>query len=55
MDGRTNITALIGAPDALRGLDHLIEHARRVLDRYRYVPLRLPVRKPEEKTLGRTA
>jgi len=46
-----NLAAIIAEPDALRGLDHLIERARRVLDRN----MRMPVRKPDPKPLARTA
>ena len=46
-------SVLIAEPDALRGLDHLIERSRRVLDRYIRMPL--PVRKPDPKPLARTA
>lgn len=51
MESRTNIRALIEDPDALRGLDRLIECARRVLDRN----MRMPVRNAEQKPLARTA
>jgi hypothetical protein len=51
MNRWTNLTAVIRQPDALRGLDHLIERARRVLDRYK----RIPVLKPDPRTLARTA
>ena len=47
---RQNLPQLISEPDALRGLDHLIELARRILNRN----MRMPVRKPEEP-LARTA
>jgi hypothetical protein len=51
MKSWTNLTALVQKPDALRGIDHLIEYSRCVLDRY----MRTPVRKPEQKTLPRVA
>jgi len=51
MKSWTNLTALIQEPDALRGIDHLIEYSRRVLDRY----MRTPVREPEQNTLSRVA
>ena len=51
MKSWTNLTALIQKPDALRGIDHLIEYSRRVLDRYMHTP----EREPEEKPLPRVA
>jgi len=42
---------VIGQPEALRGIDNLIERARRVLDRY----MRIPERKTEQKQLPRAA
>jgi len=51
MKSWTNLTALIQQPDALRGIDRLIEYSRRVLDRY--MPTR--GREPEQKTLPRAA
>jgi len=47
----TNLPVLIQQPDALQGLDSLIERARRVLNRYK----RIPVVKPEPRKLARTA
>lgn len=55
MESWTNLAALLEERDTLRGLDHLIERVRRVLERYRHLPLRLPARKPDEKPLARTA
>ena len=46
---------IIGRPDALKGLDHLMERTRRVLDRYMRIPVPMPARKPDPKPLGRTA
>ena len=51
MNRRTTLTVLIKDPTALRGLDHLIEQVRRVLDRH----MCMPTRKLESKTLARTA
>ena len=51
MNSWTKFRALLEDPDALRGLDHLMECARRVLDRN----LRMPMRQPDPKPLGRTA
>lgn len=51
MKSWTKLTALVQEPVALRGLDRLIDYARRVLDRYEP----LPVRKAEQKTLARIA
>jgi hypothetical protein len=51
MSSSPKLTALVRQPDALRGLDHLIEQARRVLDRY----MRIPAPKPEQKVLPRVA
>lgn len=55
MNGWPNLSAVVGNPDALRGLDHLVERARRVLERYMRVPVPLSARKPDPKPLGRTA
>jgi len=55
MKSKTTLTALIKEPDAFRGLDHLIESARRVLDRYMRTPVRMPERNSEQKPLARTA
>jgi hypothetical protein len=51
MKSWTNLATLIQKPEALRGIDHLIEYSRRVLDRY----MRTPERKPEQKKLARVA
>jgi len=51
MSNSPKLTALVRQPDALRGIDHLIEHARRVLDRY----MRMPAPKTEQKALPRVA
>jgi hypothetical protein len=51
MSSSPQITGLIRQPDALRGLDHLIEYARRVLDRYMCVP----APKTEQTALPRVA
>jgi hypothetical protein len=50
-----NLGAVIKEPDALRGLDHLVDRARRVLDRYMRIPVPMPVRNPDPKPLARTA
>ena len=55
MKGWTNFSAVVKEPDALRGLDHLMERARRVVERYMRIPVPLPARKPNPKPLGRTA
>ena len=49
MSSPPQIIALIRQPDALRGLDHLIEYTRCVLDRYMNLPER------PEKPLSRAA
>ncbi len=49
MSSPPQITALIRQPDALRGLDHLIEYARSVVYRYMRVP------EHPEKPLSRAA
>ena len=46
-----NINALIEEPDALRGLDQLIEYAHCVLDRN----MRVPLRNADEQSAARTA
>lgn len=51
MDSWTKFRTLIEDPVALRGLDHLIECASRVLDRY----MGMPVRKSDPKPLARIA
>jgi len=51
MNDWTHISAVLREPDALKGLDQLMECASRVLDRYG----RLPVRKPEPQPLARAA
>jgi len=51
MSSPPHITALIQQPDAFRGLDHLIDCARRVLDRY----TRLPERRTDQRPLSRVA
>jgi hypothetical protein len=51
MESRTNLVVLIKEPEALRGLDRLIECARRVLER----DMPLPEREPAQKPLARTA
>ncbi len=48
---RAKLIVLIKEPEALRGLDRLIECARRVLDR----EMREPVHEPAPKPLARTA
>ena len=55
MNGWTNFDAVLKEPTALKGLDVLMDRARRVLDRYMRIPMPMPVRKPEPKPLGRTA
>ena len=51
MNSSPQITGLIRQPDALLGIDHLIECARRVLDRY----MRVPAPKAEQDALARVA
>jgi len=51
MSSSPQITGLLRQPDALLGIDHLIDYARRVLDRY----MRMPAPKPEQKPLARVA
>ena len=50
MNSWININALIEEPDALRGLEQLIEYAHCVLDRYMGKPAG-----KDEKPLARTA
>jgi len=51
----TNLNAVLKEPEALRGLDHLIESTRRVLDRYMRVPLPMPAPQADPKPLARIA
>jgi len=51
MNGWTNISALLTEPEALRGLDRLIEYARSVVDRY----MRVPARNADHESLARVA
>lgn len=55
MNSLRNLTRLLQEPDALRGLDHLIERARCVLERYMDLPLQMPVRIRDHQQLARTA
>ena len=51
----TNLGAVLKEPDALRGLDLLVERARSVVDRYMRVPVSMPAPKSDPKVLARTA
>jgi len=51
MNSWSKFKTLIEDPVALRGIDRMIERARRVLDRY----VRMPVRKADPKPLARIA
>lgn len=55
MDDLTKLALVLEAPEALRGLDQLMERVRRVLERYAHVPLRMPLRTPDQSRLARTA
>ena len=51
MENWAKFSALIAQPDALRGIESLIDYARRMVDRYTVVP----IRKPAEQKLARSA
>lgn len=51
MNSWSKLKTLIEDPVALRGIDRMMERARRVLDRY----MRMPVRKVDPKPLARIA
>ena len=51
MNDWTQIRRILENPVALRGIDHLIDRVRRVMDRHK----RMPVRQPDPKPLARIA